>query len=50
MVNLDGHIAMRSKMEAQGTQPTSIVERFIGIWPGEKCAARFSPAPLESTY
>jgi copper homeostasis protein (lipoprotein) len=50
LVNLEGQIAMRPKMEGQGTQPSLVVERFIGIWPGEKCPARFSPAPLENTY
>jgi copper homeostasis protein (lipoprotein) len=50
LVNLEGQVAMRPKMEAQGAQPTLVVERFIGVSPGEKCGARFSPAPLESTY
>jgi copper homeostasis protein (lipoprotein) len=50
LVNLEGQVAMRPKMEGQGAQPTLVVERFIGVSPGEKCGARFSPAPLESTY
>jgi copper homeostasis protein (lipoprotein) len=41
---------MRPKMEGQGAQPTLVVERFIGVWPGETCGARFSSAPLENTY
>ena len=27
-----------------------MVERFIGIWSGETCGARFAAAPLENTY
>jgi len=50
LVNLEGQIAMRPKMEGKGDQPNLVVERFIGVSPGEKCAARFSSAPLESTY
>jgi copper homeostasis protein (lipoprotein) len=50
LVNLEGQVAMRPKMEGQGAQLTLVVERFIGIWPGETCGARFSSAPLENTY
>jgi heat shock protein HslJ len=50
LVNLEGQIAMRPKMEGKGAQPTLVVERFIGVAPGETCAARFSSAPLENTY
>jgi copper homeostasis protein (lipoprotein) len=41
LVNLEGQIAMRPKMEGKGAQPALVVERFIGVWPGERCAARF---------
>jgi copper homeostasis protein (lipoprotein) len=50
LVNLEGQIAMRPKMERKGAQPTLVVERFIGVWPGETCGARFSSARLENTY
>jgi len=50
LVNLEGQVAMRPKIEGQGAQPTLVVERFIGVWPGETCGARFSSAPLENTY
>jgi copper homeostasis protein (lipoprotein) len=49
LVNLEGQVAMRPKMEGQGAQPTLVVERFIGISPGETCGPRFSSAPLENT-
>jgi copper homeostasis protein (lipoprotein) len=50
LVNLEGQVATRPKMEGQGAQPTLVVERFIGIRPGETCGARFSSATLENTY
>jgi uncharacterized lipoprotein YbaY/uncharacterized lipoprotein NlpE involved in copper resistance len=50
LVNLEGQIATRPKMEGKGTQSTLVVERFIAVSPGEMCGARFSSAPLENTY
>ena len=50
LVNLEGRVAMQPKMEGEGQQPTLVVERFMGIWPGETCGARFATAPLENTY
>lgn len=50
LVNLEGQIAMRPKMEGPGAQAALVVERFIAISPGETCSARLSSAPLENTY
>jgi copper homeostasis protein (lipoprotein) len=50
LVNLEGQIATRPKMEGKGAQPTLVVERFIAVSPGDTCGARFSSAPLENTY
>jgi copper homeostasis protein (lipoprotein) len=50
LVNVEGRVAMRPKMESGGQQPTLVVERFIGVWPGETCGARFATEPLENTY
>jgi len=50
LVNLEGQVAMRPKMEGQGAQPTLVVERFIGVSTGETCGVRFSSVPLENTY
>ena len=50
LVTLEGRVAMRPKMEGEGQQPTLVVERFIGIWPGETCGVRFATEPLENTY
>ncbi|MBP1731994.1 MAG: Heat shock protein [Deltaproteobacteria bacterium] len=49
MVSIEGRVAMRPRMEGGGVQPTLVVERFTGVWPGETCGVRFSMAPLEST-
>ncbi len=50
LVTLEGRVAMRPKMEGEGQQPTLVVERFIGVWPGETCGARFSTERLENIY
>ncbi|MCX7098257.1 MAG: META domain-containing protein [Methylococcales bacterium] len=50
LVNVEGSIAMRPKMEGAGTQPTLVVEHFLGIWPGETCGPSHSTALLENTY
>ena len=50
LVSLEGQVAMRPKVEGQGAQPTLVVERFVGVWPGETCGARFSAAALENTH
>ncbi len=50
LVSLDGRVAMRPRIEGEGQQPTLVVERFIGVWPGESCGARFATEPLENTY
>jgi uncharacterized lipoprotein YbaY/heat shock protein HslJ/uncharacterized lipoprotein NlpE involved in copper resistance len=50
LVDLEGRVTMRPEMEGEGRHPTLVVERFIGIWHGETCGARFSTDPLENTY
>ena len=50
LVNIEGRIAMRPKMEGPGEQQMLLVERFINVWPGETCGPRFSPARLENNY
>ena len=37
-------------MEGDGEEPTLVPIRFIGVWPGETCGARFDTAPLENSY
>ena len=50
LVTLQGQVAMRPKMEGEGKQPTLVIDRFIGVWPGESCGSRYSTEPLENTY
>jgi copper homeostasis protein (lipoprotein) len=48
-VTLEGRLAQRPRMEGTGTQTTLVVDRFIGIRPGETCPPRFTAAPLANT-
>jgi copper homeostasis protein (lipoprotein) len=50
LVYLKGTIAIRPKIEGNGTQPTLIVEKFNQIWPDETCSPSYSTAMLENTY
>jgi copper homeostasis protein (lipoprotein) len=50
LVDLDGQVAMRPKLEATGREQSLVVERFGGVWPGESCGSRTSIEPLENTY
>lgn len=49
LASLEGRVAIRPGVEGAGTQPTLIVERFIDVKPGGRCAPRFSNAPLQGT-
>jgi copper homeostasis protein (lipoprotein) len=50
LVNLEGRIALRPKMEGAGQALTLVPIRFIGVWPGETCGAHYDTAPLENSY
>ena len=50
LIDLDGQVAMRPKMEGTGREQSLVVERFGGVWPGESCGSRTSMEPLENTY
>lgn len=50
LVNLEGRIVQRQKMEGEGTEATLVVDRFIEVWPGETCGARMTTATLEDIY
>jgi copper homeostasis protein (lipoprotein) len=50
LVNLDGQVAMRPNPDTRQPAPALIVERYIGIWPGETCGAPFATSPLQETY
>jgi copper homeostasis protein (lipoprotein) len=50
LVTIAGRVAM--KPNADGGRPTRtlVVERYIGIWPGETCGPSFPASPLQETY
>jgi copper homeostasis protein (lipoprotein) len=48
LVELEGQIARRPKIEGQGYELALVPLRFIGVWPGETCGTRFDSAPLEN--
>ncbi len=50
LVRVDGRIALQPRMEGSGQQPAVIVERFIGVLPGETCAGDAASATLENTH
>ncbi len=50
MVSFEGSIQPRPKMEGDGTELSVIVERFINVWPGERCEQSMSDASLTNTY
>lgn len=47
-VEVEGRVEPRPKIDHPGVQPTLIVERFVGAWPGMTCEK--SSVPLEETH
>ena len=50
MVSFEGSIQPRPKMEGDGTELSVIVDRFINVWPGERCEQAMTDAALTNTY
>lgn len=50
MASFEGAIRMRPKMEGDGEELAVIVERFINVWPGERCERAMTDAALTNTY
>ncbi len=50
LVSVEGHFAERPAMEGNRTEESLVVDRFIGVWPGETCGARGSVSELENNY
>jgi copper homeostasis protein (lipoprotein) len=50
MVSVEGYMKILPPMEGRVRMPTLVVDRFIGVWPGETCGARFATANLQNTY
>lgn len=47
---IEGSIQPRPKTGGAGDEPTLVVSRLLGLWPGETCGAKGAAAPLENTY
>ena len=50
LASLFGRLAARSTREDEERQRTLVVERFMGVWPGETCGAQVSTQSLGNTY
>jgi copper homeostasis protein (lipoprotein) len=50
LVELEAQIALRPTMDGDAEALALVPLRFIGVWPGETCGARFDTAPLENSY
>lgn len=50
MGNFDGRIVPRPAMEGAPASATVVVDRFIGVWPGQRCERAMSRASLVNTY
>ena len=50
LVNLEGRIVIRPRVEGVGEQHMLVVERVINLWPGETCGPWVSTPELENTY
>jgi len=50
LVSAEVRIAMQPRLDGAGTEEMMIVERFVGIWPGETCGTPLADAELANTY
>ncbi len=50
MASFDGAIVQEPDPDGEGTVPMVLVERFVGIWPGETCERSTDAATLTNTY
>ena len=46
LVSVDGEVKPLHRMEGKGMEPTLVVNRFIGVRPGESCGPRLATAGL----
>jgi copper homeostasis protein (lipoprotein) len=50
LVDVEGLLTERPRMEGPGTQPSLVVEKIVRWLPKESCSPRFAGAPLAGTY
>lgn len=50
MASFDGGIVQRPSADGSGAEPEVLVERFVGVWPGETCERAMGTASLTNTY
>jgi copper homeostasis protein (lipoprotein) len=49
-VTFDGSIVDRPRMEGEGTERTVVVNRYINVWPDQRCERAMAHAALSNTY
>ena len=50
MASFDGGIVQVPRDDGTGIEPEVMVERFVGVWPGETCERAMGQATLTNTY
>jgi copper homeostasis protein (lipoprotein) len=50
MASFDGGIVQEPNASGDGSVPMVLVERFVGVWPGETCERTTDAASLTNTY
>jgi copper homeostasis protein (lipoprotein) len=50
LVNAEVRMITQPRMDGPGTEPAVVVERFLGVWPGETCGTPLADAELTNTY
>lgn len=50
LVNVEVRMVTQPRMDGPGTEPAVVVERFLGIWPGETCGTPLADAELANTH
>ncbi|MEZ5319429.1 MAG: META domain-containing protein [Vicinamibacterales bacterium] len=50
VIQLEGRIAPRTRLDGTGTRPSLIVDHVAGVSKDQSCGQRYSSVPLEGTY
>lgn len=49
-VTFDGAVLERPTVDGEGTEPTIVVRRYVGAWPGHACERSRADSTLVNTY